>query len=467
VRQLLLRLGICDEPRHSAEWIEAPVKKFSSALPFWVRAVLLAGAICVLVGAGLVTYEYYMRPTTLSLAVGSLDGEARQSASVLAGHLATTNSSVRLKVESAGSVLDAAKALAAGKVDLAVVRADVGDFSQARTVALMGHGVAMIVAPPGSAITSIEKLKGHTVGVIGGDINHEIVEVLKKEYDLAHANVTFKDVAPADARHAVQSKEVSALLLVIPLTERYLSLVRGLFRESQNSSPVLIPIDSAAAIADAEHAYESFDIPKGTLRGAPAVPSDDVTTLRVAYYLVANRHLSSNLIADLTKKLMSARRDLIAEQPMLVGIAAPNLDPDAYISVHPGAAAYYNGTQQSFMDKYGNAIYLTPMILGAIASVFAAAWRFLGIRQSDAADPTFNALYALPRRIRNADNEADLAAIEDEVDEILKGQMAKAIGGADGALDIAALNSTAHRLENLIHHRRLMLAAKTSAPGAG
>jgi hypothetical protein len=34
-------------------------------------------------------------------------------------------------------------------------------------------------------------------------------------------------------------------------------------------------------------------------------------------------------------------------------------------------------------------------------------------------------------------------------------------------LDIAALNSTAHRLENLIHHRRLMLAAKTSAPGAG
>jgi hypothetical protein len=119
------------------------------------------------------------------------------------------------------------------------------------------------------------------------------------------------------------------------------------------------------------------------------------------------------------------------------------------------------------MDKYGNAIYLAPMILGAVASVFAAAWRFLGIRRPDATDAMFNALYALPRRIRNAGNEADPADIEDEVDEILKGQLAKAAGGADGAMDVAALNSTAHRLENLIHHRRLMLAAKASAPHIG
>jgi len=54
---------------------------------------------------------------------------------------------------------------------------------------------------------------------------------------------------------------------------------------------VLIPIDSAGAIADVKGPYESFDIPKGTLRGAPPVPDDDVTSLRVGYYLVANRHL--------------------------------------------------------------------------------------------------------------------------------------------------------------------------------
>src|SRR3984885_7827089 len=246
------------------------MKSFHMALPLWVRVILLAGVFCLIAGAGLVSYRFYVRPTTLTIAVGSFDGGAKQGASIIAGRLATIDSPVRLNVENAGNVLDAAKAFAADSADLAIVRADVGNLQQARTVALMGHGVVMIVAPPGSTITSIAKLRDHTVGVVGGEINHGVVEALKKEYDLGDANVTFKDIAPADVRRAVQAKEVAALLLVTPLTDRYLTFVKGLFREGANSQPVLIPIDSAGAIADVKGPYESFDIPKGTLRGAPA-----------------------------------------------------------------------------------------------------------------------------------------------------------------------------------------------------
>src|ERR1700722_8920500 len=317
------------------------MKNLQIALPLWVRAILLAGVFCIVAGAALMSYRYYQRPTTLTVAVGSFDGAAQKIASIVAGRLATTDSPVRLKVEKAGNALDAAKAFAAGTADLAVVRADAGDLSQARPVAVTAHGVVMIVAPPGSSITSIAKLRDHTVGVVGGEINRGIVEVLKKEYDLGRANVVFKDIAPADARRAVQTKQVSALLLVVPLTGKYLAFVKGLFPESPNSSPVLIPIDSAGAIADVKGPYESFDIPKGTLRGSPPVPDDDVTTLRVAYYMVANKHLSSTVVADLAKKVMSVRRDLVSEQPLLSGLAAPETDPDAYLSVHPGAAAFY------------------------------------------------------------------------------------------------------------------------------
>jgi TRAP-type uncharacterized transport system substrate-binding protein len=221
------------------------MKTLQIALPLWVRAILLAGVFCIVAGAGLISYRLYLRPQTLTIAVGSLDGEGRQIASIIAGQLATTDSPIRFKVENSGSALDAAKAFAAGAADLAVVRADVVDRQQARAVAVTAHGVVMIVAPSGSPITSIAKLRGHTVGVVGGEINHGVVGVLKKEYDLAQANVVFKDIAPADARAAMQSKEVSALLLVVPLTEKYLSFVKSLFREGPNLSPVLIPIDSA------------------------------------------------------------------------------------------------------------------------------------------------------------------------------------------------------------------------------
>ena len=439
------------------------MQRFHQALPVWVRAVLLVGLVCLVAGAGLVAYRYYQRPTTLTVAVGSFDGEARQAAQLVAGHLAATNSPIKLKIENAGNVLDAAKAFAAGKADLAVVRADVGDLSQARAVAVMTEGVVMIVSPPGSSITSIAKLRDHSVGVAGGEINRNVVEALKKEYDLAHANVTFKDIAPADLRRAIQAKEVAAVIVVVPLTDKYLSLVKGLFRESASSAPVLIPIDSAGAITDTKGPYESFDIPKGTLRGSPAVPEDDVTTLRVPYLLVANRHLDQQVVAELTKRVMAARRDLASEQPLIAGIATPTLDADAYITVHPGAAAFYNGTQQSFMDRWGNAIYLTPMALGALASVFAGVWRFLGIRSRDTAQGALEQLSALRGRIRDLEDEAELRKIEDEVDAMLGAQLAKSGSDEESGTEALALIALAQRLDNLVHHRRVVLGARTGS----
>src|ERR1700731_4725594 len=136
-----------------ARWMT--MKSLQMELPFRVRAVLLAGVFCIVAGAGLIGYRLYQHPVTLTVAVGSLDGAARQTASLIAGRLATIESPVRLKVENSGNVLDAAKAFASGKADLAVVRADVGDLSQARAVAVMAEGVVMIVAPPGSNITTI------------------------------------------------------------------------------------------------------------------------------------------------------------------------------------------------------------------------------------------------------------------------------------------------------------------------
>jgi TRAP-type uncharacterized transport system substrate-binding protein len=439
--------------------------QFHKALPFWVRAILLLGLLCLVAGIGLISYRISQRPTTLTIAVGSFDAEAKQAVSLVAGHLATIDSPVRLKIENSGSVLDAAKAFAAGSADLAVVRADVGDLSQARTVAVMAEGVVMIVAPPGSNITTIARLRDHTIGVVGGEINHGVVEALKKEYDLALANVTFRDIAPSDARRAVQAREVAALLLVAPLADRYLSFVKGLFREGPNSAPVLIPIDSAGAITDVKGPYESFDIPKGALRGAPAVPDDDVTTLRVPYLLVANRHLSSQVVAELAKRVMGVRRDLAPEQPLLAGIAAPTLDADAFITVHPGAAAFYNGTQESFMDRWGNAIYLTPMALGALASVFAAAWRFLGVRSRDTTQSMLEQLATLREKIRDLKDEADLRKIEDEIDAVLRTRLAKSADDEEGRTEALALIAVAQRLDNLIHHRRAVLSARTANGG--
>jgi TRAP-type uncharacterized transport system substrate-binding protein len=67
--------------------------------------------------------------------------------------------------------------------------------------------------------------------------------------------------------------------------------------------------------------------------------------------VVARKHLDNDLVTDLTEALMNARRDLLGELPMVAQITAPSTDADADLPLHPGAAAFYNGTQQSFLDK--------------------------------------------------------------------------------------------------------------------
>jgi TRAP-type uncharacterized transport system substrate-binding protein len=433
--------------------------------PLWLRFVLLVGVVGLVSGASLFAYRYYTRPVTLTVAVGSIDGEAAKAMSTLASRFVSTNAPVRLTVIDSGTAVEAAKAFSAGNVDLAVVRGDVGDLSQAQAVVVVSHMVALIIAPPGSTIDSMDKLKGRRVGVIGGDANAKIVDVLSKGYGLDRAKV-FKDIALPDARRAIQTKEVGALLVVIPLAEKYLSLVRGFVQQGPKALPVLIPIDSAGAIAETERAYESFDVPKGTLRAAPPVPDDDLTTLRASLYLVASKKLGSDLIATLTQTIMSARRDLLVEQPIFAQITAPSTDQDAYLPLHPGAAAVYNGTQQSFMDEYGNWIYLTPMVLGGIATVLATAWKFLGIGNPATGEGPLDSLYALGRRIRNAESEAELLDIEEEIDNILRAQRAKSASGDESAVDDATLNVAAHRLESLIHDRRAMLAKRPAVASA-
>jgi TRAP transporter TAXI family solute receptor len=430
----------------------------STRFPLWLRFFLVVVVLALAAGVGLFGYRYWTHPVTLTIAVGSIDGEAAKAMSAIASRLVSDNAPVRFKVVETGTALEAAQAFAAGKVNLAVVRGDVGDLSQAGAVVVVAHVVAMIIASPGSPIDGIAALKGRSVGVVGGDVNTRLVDVLSKEYGLVRAKV-FKDVALADARRALQSKEISALLVVIPLSEKYLSQVRGLFQQGPKSLPVLVGIDSAGAIAESQRAYESFDIPKGTLRANPPVPDDDLTTLRTSLYLVANKKLSSDSVATLTKTIMSVRRELLSEQPIFAQITTPSTDADAFLPLHPGAAAFYNGTTQSFMDEYGNWIYLTPMILGGIATALAGAWKFLGIGPSEGEAP-LDALYALSRRIRKADSEAELSDIEDEIDDILRAQRARAAAGDERAVDATTLNVAAHRLENLIHDRRAMLTEK-------
>lgn len=433
----------------------------SSRSPRWLRILLVLGVVLLTLGAGFYAYRYASRPTTVTVAVGSVDGDANKVLLAISSRMTSANSGVRLKVVDKGTARDASMAFGAGEVDLAIVRADAPGLSNARTLIQVSHGVLLIVVPPGSTVTSMAELKGKTVGVVGGNINHRIVGVLTKEFDLARNNVQFRDLGYMEFQQAVASRQVQALLFVMPVSEKYLTILRNVFPGNAKQKMGIIPIESAAAIATIARDYESYSLPKGTVKGAPAIPEDDLTTLRVPFYLVANKKMDDDVAGAVTKAIMEARRDLIADHPLLAYIGAPNTDKDAYVPVHPGAAAYFEGDQKTIFDKYGDQFFYGSMLIGVLTSILAATWNFMTAADADPPERRpLNRLYALTDKIRQARSETQLTDIERSIDDIIRAELESYAGGKASAGDAAALSLATHRLEYLIGRRRASLGGK-------
>ena len=223
----------------------------------------------------------------------------------------------------------------------------------------------------------MDDLKGKMVGVISADTNRQVIAAITREYALESAKVSFKNLAPNEVPQAFQTKQIQALLVVLPLSERYIAMLREIFPRTAKASLGLVPIESAGAIEEVSPPFKSYELPKGTLRGSPPVPDDDLTTLRVPYFLVANKNLSDDTVTSLTKAMMEARRDLVGEFPLLAQVMAPSTDKDAYVPIHPGAAAFFDGDEKTIFDKYGDQFFYGSMLLGTLMSVLAAIWKFM------------------------------------------------------------------------------------------
>lgn len=426
--------------------------------PRWLRITVVGIATAAVISGGWLTYHHFAKPVYLTVAAGSLDGEALSLISAISARLAASNAHTRLKVIDSLTSGRASELLASGKAELAVVRGDTGGLADARSILLLTHGVVLIMAPSTVSADSLGDLRDATIGVVGGPINRPTVDALKQIYQFDRAKVRFHDVAVTEGAAALSSGHVQALLAVVPLTENYLAKVRQFFQRSgaKGEAPKLIEIESAGAVANVAQYYESYDIPKGTLRGSPPIPADDLTSLRVSFFLVANKSVDADTITDLTQSLVDVRRDLLSQYPILAQAAAPSTDANALIPIHPGAATYYNGNQQSFLDKYDDKLYYGSLLIGSLISVILAAWRFVG--SGAGSRSMLEPLYELGSEIKGAKSEAELEEIEKRVDEILKTELARNVSG-DGPdeREMAALGLAAQRLQYLMSHRRTVL----------
>jgi TRAP-type uncharacterized transport system substrate-binding protein len=427
-------------------------------LPRWLRLILFALTLFLAAGLGVYTLREAMKPVTLKLAMGSLDTESVRVMTALSRRMATTGGSVRLSIVEKPTPIEAAETFAAREADLAVVRGDNEELASARAVVQLTSLAVMILVPPNSPIKTVGDLRGKTVGVLGLTINRRVLAALVKNYGFAEGSVQFVDIPLFELLDPNrQPKKYQAAIFIIPLADRYNSIVRAFFPPVGKAQPRIIEIDSAEAIAMSHKYLETFDMPKGTLRGAPPLPDDAVSTLRVPAYLVAHQKISESTIGALAKSIMEIRRELLADTPILAQVTAPDDDANASIPIHPGAKAFFDGSEKTWSDKYGDWLFYGTLLLGVLGSLMAGVWKFLTGDDGTQTSEFNRQLTSLLERIRNASTLNEIDEIDRDADDLLGAYMkALAKGQVDGDR-AATLSQMIGHLQNAIDRRGRML----------
>jgi TRAP-type uncharacterized transport system substrate-binding protein len=402
--------------------------------------------VLALIGGTAGLWLYITAPTTLRVAVGPVGSDDVRLAAAMSQYMIREREPVRIKLILTDSYETSRDKLAAGDVDLAMLRSDSGLPSNSSTVAILRRDFVTLLAPAGNNIARVRDLDGKAIGVnraIAG--NKPLLEQILRFYELDTSRIRIETYEQGQARTALSDGRVDAVMAVAPPNSRAIIETVGALTQG-GRAPVFIPILEAEAISRRFGAVEAAELVRGAFGGDPPRPSANVTTLAVTRRLQARNGLSEGLVADLAQSIFDGRSRVQMEARGGYQIESPDTERDSAIPTHPGTIAYIEGERQTFLERYGDWFYIGIMGVSLIGSVAAALWSRTTQRLRQSANAGLDRLLELVGEAGSTRDAVALATIENEADAI----MAKSIRAAmEEKIDEAALSAYSLAMEQL------------------
>jgi TRAP-type uncharacterized transport system substrate-binding protein len=446
--------------------------------------VAIAGVL-TLVGfaAGAIYFE--SQPTTLKVAVGPPNSEDVHVIQAVGQQLARDRAPIRLRPIIKDGPPQSAAAIDAGEADLAVVRRDVAMPQAGQAVAILRHNLVVFVvpAPPAAPaarktkrhrtasekerapkkIEKIDDLAGRRLGVIGrSEANVNLLMVILQQYGVPPEKVEVVQIDTTDVGTKIRESKIDAIMSVGPLGSR-ITADAVAAASHDKEAPTFLPIDAAEAIAERVPVYESTEITAGAFGGSPQKPPEAIQTIGFSHYVVARKTLDDATVGEFTRLLLGARQSLAAELPAIGKIQAPDTEKNAAVAVHPGAAAFIDGEQKSFFERYSDWIYYGLMLMSFFGSAVAWLMNYSKVGDRAKESTVLDRLLELMTMARRAETLGEIERMEAEADEILHDSI-RQVGNEH--LDQAALQAFALALEQTrkaIAERRTFLLAAVNA----
>jgi TRAP transporter TAXI family solute receptor len=427
--------------------------------------LMLAGVLAI-IGALAGGYYFAMRPVTLRVAVGPANSDDVRVVQALTQAFNQTHSHIRLRPMQTAGPTASAELLADGKTDLAIIRGDLDVPKNAQAVATLRKNVAVLWVPAsakgkgkkaGPKITKIAQLAGHRLGVVGRTpANINLLKVILQQYGVDPGKVEIVQFPATEVADAIRSQKADAYLAAGPVNSKVTAEAIAASTHD-GGTPTFLAIDTAEAIAQNHPVYEASEIPAGAFGGSPDRPEDEIKTISFSHHIVARKDLSDTTVAAFTRQLFAIRQAVMSEFPLAAKIETPDTDKDAAIPVHPGAAAFVDGEEKTFLDRYSDYIWWGLMLLSATGS--AGAW-FAGYLKKDERSTNSSLrdrLLDMLSIARHSDSTEELDQMQAEADNILRDTLRSFEHGAveEGAL--TAFNIALEQFHNAVADRKALL----------
>ena len=428
--------------------------------------ILLAGIFVFVAAAGALYFA--LRPETLRIAVGPSGSDDQKLVQALAQTFARERSSVRLTAIPTDGATQSLALLAASRTDLAIARGDLAMPADAQSVAILRKNVVVLWAPSGlpakgskksptPKIKSLENLPGHRIGVVGTtQANVTLLRVILSESGIDPDKVAVVQFAINQLGEMAHDPTIDAFMAVGPLDSKItIDAIAATARE--RGEPKFLPIDVSEAIAQKHPLYESEEIPGSTFSSAPARPDDKIETVGVNHLIVARQSLSETAVGAFTRQLFAARQSLIKELPGAANIETPDTDKAAALPAHRGAAAYIDGTERTFLEKYSDYMWGAILLLSGLGS--AGAWFRSYLKRDEKAESIAlrDRVLALIDQARHGNSADELHDVQREVDDILRETLNSYDDGAIEEGDLSAFSLAFERFHHAVVERHAVL----------
>ena len=375
---------------------------------------------------------------TLIFAVGDANSLEARFATKLAAVLKTNSSRLRLKIVPNA---DSARALVAfdrRQADLAVLRTDARVPPRARALAILEHDVLLLISPGSKKIKSLAELKKKKIAVLAdGDNSAAFVRSVLEISDGPDGGSRVQMAPPNSTFEKLFASGGYGAAIAIAHTSKIVK-DKSYAQSARHGGFTLNAIDGAKALARKNPGISEETLATGMLSSSPAIPDDDLDTIGLQWLLVAQSRISSATAGDLARTIYENKAELALEDGFASRIEPADVDKDAFIVAHQGAAEYINDDTKSFMDRYSDLLYLGVAALSVIGSIFAGIYTKITRVAPEKAGQLATAILDIGERIEHADSLDSLEALQDELEAILRGAV---IGLRDGTISSDGLDT--------------------------